>query len=274
MQRSDISAAEVRAFLETLHNRYGYDLRNYAPASMGRRVKRALVRSGMSDLGELQRRIVDDAQLFARILEDLTIRVSEMFRDPGFYAAFRSRVVPVLRTYPSLRIWHSGCAAGEEPYASAIILHEEGLYERTQLYATDLSAQAIEQAKQGIYSVKQLSTFADSYQKSGGKSDFSSYYTAAYDFFAIKEGLRRNILFFQHNLVSDYEFGEMHVIFCRNVLIYFDRELQSRVLAKFAASLCPGGFLCLGSSERLSRADDAFSEFAPQERIYRREGPQ
>ncbi len=271
---TEVETIEIRLLLEAIHARYGYDLRDYASTSMRRRVLAALTKSGLGHLGELQHRILGDPEFFADVLEDLGVRVSEMFRDPSFYRTLRARVVPVLRTYPLLRVWHAGCATGEEVYASAILLSEEGLYERTQIYATDLSLQALEQAKQGIYSVEHLRTFTENYEKSGGISSFSNYYTAAYDRIALKESLRRNILFFQHNLVSDHVFGEMQVIFCRNVLIYFGQDLRNRVLDKFAQSLCSGGFLCLGSSERLPRSDTqkAFGEFAAEERIYRNQG--
>jgi chemotaxis protein methyltransferase CheR len=267
----EVGALEVRLLLEAIHAKYGYDLRDYAPDSIQRRVLGALARSGLRNLGEFQHQVLVDQDFFAQVLEQLLVRVSSMFRDPGFFGTFRARVVPILRTYPLLKIWHSGCAAGEEVYTSAIVLSEEGLYGRSHIYATDLSTQALEQAKQGIYSAQHLEASADSYLKSGGSSNLSSYYTAAYNRIAIKESLRQNISFFQHDLVSDYVFGEMQVIFCRNVLIYFTHNLRDRVLEKFAQSLCPGGFLCLGSSERLrrSRQEGMFAEFAAEERIYR-----
>jgi chemotaxis protein methyltransferase CheR len=271
MADAEVEALEVRLLLEAIHARYGYDLRDYAPTSMARRVRAALAKSRFAHLGELQHRLLHDPALFATVLEDLTVRVSEMFRDPSFYRAFRARVVPLLRTYPQLRIWHSGCATGEEVYTSAILLTEEGLLDRSQIYATDLSPHALEQAKDGVYSAQQLETFTENYQAAGGRSTCASYFTAAYDRVAVRESLRKNVLFFQHNLVSDHVFGEMQVIFCRNVLIYFANGLRERVLAKFAASLCPGGFLCLGSAERLPADRGPFSEFVAEERIYRYE---
>jgi chemotaxis protein methyltransferase CheR len=267
----EIEEIEVRLFLEAVHARYGYDLRGYAPSSMRRRVMAALAKSGSSYLGELQHRVMRDADLFAVVLHDLTVHVSELFRDPGFYRTFRSRIVPVLRTYPLIRIWHAGCATGEEAYASAIVLTEEALYDRSQIYATDLSPQAVAYAKQGVYTAAQVGAFAENYKCSGGRSSLSDYYTAAYDRIAMKESLRRNILFFQHDLVSDHVFGEMHVIFCRNVFIYFGPDLRAKVLDKFGHSVCPGGFLCLGSSEQLLQpiARHEFAEFAAEDRIYR-----
>jgi chemotaxis protein methyltransferase CheR len=268
---ADASGLEISLLLDAIHARYGYDLRGYTPASMRRRVLAVLSKYGLPHLGELQHRVLTDSEFFASVLHDLTVQVSELFRDPHFYRAFRSQVLPVLRTYPLLRIWHAGCATGEEAYASAIMLSEAGLYDRAQIYATDLSARAIEQAKEGVYPVDRLRTFAENYAQAGGSSDLDRYLTTAYDHIALSEPLRRNILFFQHNLVSDHVFGEMHVVFCRNVLIYFARELRGRVLDKLRQALIHGGFLCLGSSERITSADHRLelSELDAQERIYR-----
>jgi chemotaxis protein methyltransferase CheR len=236
-------------------------------------VRAALINSGLKNLGELQHRVLTDEQFFASVLDDLTVRATEMFRNPGFYRTFRARVLPFLRTYPLLKIWHGGCASGEEAYSTAIVLSEEGLYERSQIYATDLNPQALEQAKLGMYSARQFELFTSNYDKAGGNARLSEYCTEAYEHVVLREALKKNILFFQHNLVSDHVFGEMHVIFCRNVFIYFTQPLRERVLAKFRESLCPGGFLCLGSGERLpDPAGAGFSEFAPEERIYRYSG--
>ncbi len=267
----EVEEIELRLFLEAIYARYGYDLRGYAATSMRRRVIAVLAKSGLGHLGELQHRVVHDSAFFTEVLHDLTIHVSEMFRDPELYRTFRTEVVPVLRTYPLIRIWHAGCAAGEEAYASAIVLCEEDLYDRAQIYATDLSLQAVAQAKQGVYEANQVADFSDNYEKAGGTSVLSRYYTMAYDRIAMIESLRRNILFFHHDLVSDHVFGEMHVIFCRNVLIYFAHDLRDQVLHKFAASLCAGGFLCLGRSEGLPRGGSSkeFAEFSVKDRIYR-----
>jgi chemotaxis protein methyltransferase CheR len=267
----ETDAIEARLFLEAIYVRYDYDLRGYAAAPMRRRLAAALTRTGIEHLGELQHRVLHDQQLFTEVLHDLTVPVSELFRDPDFYRSFRERVVPVLSTYPLLRIWNAGCATGEEAYATAIVLKEEDVYERSQIYATDLSSLSVASAKAGVYSAERLATFQDNYDQAGGRSSLSNFYTTAYDCIALNAHLRRNMLFFQHNLVSDQVFGEMHVIFCRNVLIYFGQELRRQVLAKFRQSLCAGGFLCLGDSEQLSRADlqNDFSEFSPKDRIYR-----
>jgi chemotaxis protein methyltransferase CheR len=267
----DVDAIEVRLLLQAIHDKYGYDLRGYSEPTMQRRAMAVLARSGLPHLGELLHQVLVDPELFARVLNDMTVRVTDMFRDPDLYRVFRARIVPVLRSYPLLRIWHAGCASGEEAYASAILLLEEGLLDRAQIYATDLSPRAIEDAKHGVYGAERVAAFAENHQRAGGQRDFSDYYTAAYGGIAMSDVLRRSILFFQHNLVSDHAFGEMHVFFCRNVFIYFGADLRARVLAKLAESLCPGGFLCLGSSEQVPRSElpTPFSEYAPQERIYR-----
>ncbi len=267
----EAEAIEIRLFLEAIHARYGYDLREYAQNSITRRVLAALAKSGFRHLGELQHAVLHDSRLFAQVLEDLTVHVTDMFRDPAFYRAFRSRVVPILRTYPFIKLWHTGCATGEEVYSCAIMLAEEGLYERSQIYATDVSGMALEQAKQGVYETERLRTFAQNYADSGGSTDLSNYATEAYSHVAFREHLRKNVLFFQHDLVGDYVFGEMHVVFCRNVLMYFGKDLRDRVVSKFAQSLGPGGFLCLGIAENLpSDSRGSFNEFLREERVYRR----
>jgi chemotaxis protein methyltransferase CheR len=264
---------EIRLLLEGIHARYGYDLRDYATASLRRRVLSALGASGLPHLGELLHQVLNDREVFAVLLDGLTVRVSELFRDPAFFRAFRSRVIPLLRTYPTVKIWNAGCATGEEAYAGAILIAEEQLAERTQIYATDLSQRALEQAKDGVYPASSRAAFEQNHLDSGGTSELSDYITTAYEQIAMSQPLRKRILFFQHDLVSDHAFAEMNVIMCRNVLIYFNPDLRERVLAKLAKSLCPGGFLCLGSSERIgtSQAASSFTSFAFEQRIYRYE---
>jgi chemotaxis protein methyltransferase CheR len=272
MAADEVESLEIRLVLEAINSQYGYDLREYASTSMQRRVMAALRTSGLAHLGELQHKLLTDPAFFATVMDALTVRVTELFRDPAFHLMFRERVIPVLRTYPLFKIWHAGCASGEEVYATAIALVEEGLYERAQIYATDLSHEALDQARHGIYPAAQLGKFADNYKRSGGTASISEYYTEAYDRIAMRESLRRNVVFFQHNLVSDHVFGEMNVIVCRNVLIYFGPELKVKVLRKFEQSLSPRGFLCLGTSEHLiPPPGSSFQEFAGRERIYRRE---
>jgi chemotaxis protein methyltransferase CheR len=265
-----IDEAAIAGLTGAIFERYGYDLRGYAPASLRRRVGAALGRSGLSTVAELERRTVCDPDFFARVLDSLTVRVSDMFRDPSFFRAFRRRVVPILRSFQRINIWHAGCAGGQEVYSLAILLSEEGLYDRCQIYATDLNPRAVEEAKRGVYVAGGRVALSASHRDAGGQSDLARYATDAYGGVSIHASLRRNILFFQHDLVGDHVFGEMDVIFCRNVMIYFGRELQERVLGKLGDSLRPGGFLCLGRSEGLSRAGRArFCEFAPEARIYK-----
>jgi chemotaxis protein methyltransferase CheR len=269
----DEAAAQAR-FLGSIFERYGYDLREYAPASLKRRVQAALGKSGLSTVTDLEAKSLADPVFFTGVLESLTVRVSGMFRDPSFYRTLRAQVVPLLRASPRLNIWHAGSATGEEAYSTAILLAEAGLYDRCQIYATDLSPLALEIAKLGVYSAATLPTVTANYRAAGGTFDFSRYATQAYGRISIHESLRRNILFFQHDLVGDHVFGEMDLILCRNVMIYFGRELQARVVAKLNDSLRPGGFLCLGRSEQLSLAGRArFSDFAPDERIYKQGFP-
>lgn len=267
----EIEAIEIRLFLEALYAKHGYDLRGYADASLRRRVQAVLARLGLTRISDLQHRALREPEVLALVINYIAVRVSELFRDPGFYQALRAQVLPVLRTYPLLKIWHAGCASGEEAYASAILLSDEGLYDRSQIYATDLSSEALDEAKLGVYSASRRAAFDEAYRLAGGAGDLSRHCTTAYEGIAMVEALRRNILFFQHNLVSDHAFGEMNVIFCRNVFIYFGRELRSRVLAMLAQSLCPGGFLCLGQSEWLTAADraDTFEQVSRDTPIYR-----
>lgn len=265
---------DIRSFLEAIHSRYGYDLRGYSPRSISRRVRAALARSRLPDLASLRQRLLEDPAVFATVLDDLMVRVSEMFRDPFFHLAFREQVVPLLRTYPLLNVWVCGCATGEEVYSVAIALAETGLSERAQIYATDLSQRALEQAKEGVYPAHRLPVFTDNYRRAGGSRDFGEYFTQAYDHIAMRGGLRSNVLFFQHDLVSDNVFGEMQVVFCRNVLIYFGPNLRGRVLGTLTDSLAPGGFLALGAEERLpslvvAPAVLGLADFAPAARIYR-----
>jgi chemotaxis protein methyltransferase CheR len=264
-------AIEQRLVLEAIFQKYGYDLRNYAPESITRRLRACLARTGLSHLGELQHRVLESAEFFSNVIDELTVQVSEMFRDPAFYRAFRERVLPVLRTYPEIKIWHAGCASGEEAYTSAILLMEEQLLERAQIYATDLSARAIERAREGVYSSNQSALFSENYTRAGGKRRFEDHCSSAYGKFTISEPLRQSVVFFQHDLVTDYALGEMQVIFCRNVLIYFGAELRARVLAMFEKSLCRGGFLCLGANESLPAAfSNGFAEISANDRIFQR----
>lgn len=267
----ELEDLEIRLLLQAIQARYGYQFIDYAQSSMRRRVRAALSRSGFSHLGELQHRILLDPKFFASILDDLTVRVSDVFRDPPFYRAFRERVIPLLRTYPLLKIWHAGCASGEEVYTTAMLLTEENLYERAQIYATDMSVNALEAARAGVYPEERAAEFERNYLESGGKQSLSDHFSHAYGRIAVREALRRNVVFFQHDLATDHALGEMHVVFCRNVLIYFGSPLRDRVLSTFAGCLERSGFLCLGMHEALSSAaKEDFADFAERERIYKR----
>lgn len=271
MQPDETEALEIRLVLQAIFEKYGYDFRGYGAASIRRRIAAVQARTGVAHLGELQHRIITEPEFFVSVLDDLTVQVSEMFRDPQFYRAFREQVVPVLRTYPEVKIWHAGCASGEEVYTIAILLAEENLSERTQIYATDVSARAVERARAGMYPEARLEAFSSNYSAAGGHRRFEDYYSVAYGGVAVREWLRKQIVFFQHDLVSDYALGEMHVILCRNVLIYFGSALRERVLDLFAGSLCRSGFLCLGGSEGMTPSrTHLFAEFAGAERIFRR----
>ena len=263
---------EFRLLLEALFLRYGYDFRRYAPRSLRRRVDRAREEHGAASLAELQHRLLRERALFVSLLDSLTVNVTDMFRDPPFYAALRRVVLPFLRTYPALKIWVAGCASGEEADSLAILLHEEGLRGRCRIYATDISPVAVARAREGIYPVDRLELYADNYRRAGGTGPFTSYFTVAHGYAAIAPWLRQNVHFAEHNLASDEVFGQMHLVFCRNVLIYFERGLQDRVLDLLGRSLVHGGFLCLGARESLhmSGHGDAYDQLAPGSKIFRR----
>jgi chemotaxis protein methyltransferase CheR len=267
----EVERIEVGLMLEAIHAKYGYDLRGYTPAPMLTRVRALLARTGVAHLGELQHRLLHDAEFFGAVLHGLTVQVSAMFRDPSFYRKLRERVVPILRTYPEIKIWHAGCSSGEEVYAMAILLTEENLYDRTRIYATDISAAALERAREGVYPASRIEAFASDYAASGGPRRLDEYYDCDRGSIVMKQSLRRNLAFFQHDLVSDYALGEMNVILCRNVLIYFGAELRGRVFGTFAQGLGRGGFLCLGASEALPESQaHEFRDFESLERVYRR----
>lgn len=263
---------ELRLLLEAIFQKYGHDFRNYSLAHLKRRVEYRLALSGLASISHLQHAVLHDADMFRALLRDLSINVSEMFRDPSFYQALTEDVLPLIATYPFFRVWHAGCAAGQEVYSLAILLHEAGLRERVQTYATDFNRDVLELARQGVYPLDAIKTYTANYQKSGGNNSFADYYTVQDKNAVLADFLRGRILFSEHNLVTDGVFGEMNMIICRNVLIYFDRPLQDRVIKLFADSLGPGGFLCLGSKESLkfSAFADLFEPVREKEKIYRK----
>ncbi len=263
---------EIELFLQAIYMKFGYDFRNYGKAHIKRRVRHRLSVSDFDNVCELINKMLYDPVFYQEVLQDLSITVTEMFRDPDFYLAVRKEVVPLLKTYPFIKIWHAGCATGEEVYSMAILLKEEGLLKRSQIYATDFNQMALQKARNGIYPIERIKEYTQNYQKSGGKASFSDYYNARYESVILNESLKENIVFADHNLVTDGVFGEMNLVICRNVMIYFDKELQNKVIKLFYDSLVPGGFLCLGSKESLRFADIAhkFDVTTEKQKIYRK----
>lgn len=263
---------ELRLLMEAIYNRYNHDFREYSGASQKRRVQYAMEQMGCDSVSALQGLVLRDEQAFAQLLGMLTIPFTEMFREPAFFVALREHVLPVLATYPSLKIWVAGCATGEEVYSLAILLHEEGLLERSLIYATDINPVALEKARQGIFPIGDLPQYTRNYQAAGGRRGFSDYYTAAYDAARFDRDLCRHVTFADHSLATDHVFSEMHLICCRNVLIYFNRKLQDRAIGLFSESLCHRGFLGLGSKESLdfSAHSQVFEPVVARERLFRK----
>ena len=268
----ELERIEIDVLLEAIFRHYGFDFRSYAYSSLKRRLWKRIEAERLRTVSQLQDLVLHDANAMERLLLDLSVSVSAMFRDPNFYAAFRQKVIPMLRTYPFIRIWHAGCSTGEEVYSMAILLEEEGLYERARIYATDINEVVLNTARDGIYPLDRMQEYTQNYLKAGGKQSFSEYYTARYDHALFGPSLRRNVVFAQHNLVTDRSFSEFNVILCRNVMIYFDRKLQSRVHKLFYESLPVFGILALGNKESLalSEYENRYEAIDPRERIYRR----
>ncbi len=262
----------VAVLVEAIYRHYHFDFRHYAQASLKRRLRLASTRFGCAGISELQGLVLRDATRFQALLDYLTVQVSELFRDPGYFRALREDIVPMLRTYPSLRVWVAGCSGGEEAYSLAILLDEEGLLERTQIYATDINARALEIAAAGVYDIGRIPGFTRNHQQSGARRSLSEYYTAAYGRAAFERRLRERIVFSDHSLATDTVFAEVQLVSCRNVLIYFDRALQSRALGLFREALCPLGFLGIGARESLRFSDhaQAFVELRARERLYQK----
>lgn len=272
MPNLDSTAIELRLLIEAIFLKYSYDFREYSGASQKRRVHHAMQQMDCENISELQARVLHDPDAFMALLQYLTIPTSEMFRDPSYFLALREQVVPHLHTYPSLKIWIAGCSTGEEVYSMAIMLKEEGLLERSIIYATDINPISLERARKGVYSLERMRSYTASYQMAGGKSAFSDYYTAAYDNALFDRRLIDNVSFADHSLATDEVFSETQLVCCRNVLIYFNRKLQERALGLFHESLCNRGFLGLGSKETIdfSSHAGAFEPLVKAERIYRK----
>ena len=269
---TQIEDIEIRLLLDALVLRYHYDFRQYAFASLRRRLRAARSALGFASYAAMQDALLHDETMLSRLLGFLTVQVSEMFRDPDYFRALRERVVPHLRTYPSLKVWVAGCSSGEELYSLVILFREEGLESRTLFYATDINAEALRIAQEGVYALDRIAGFTENHRRSGGRSSLSEYYSAAYGRAVLSQSLRERVVFSDHSLVSDAVFGEMNLISCRNVMIYFDRALQDRAVGLFRDSLARRGFLGLGAREslRFSAHAAAFREFVAEDRIYQR----
>jgi chemotaxis protein methyltransferase CheR len=268
----EVEKIEIGLLLEGIYRLYGFDFRSYAYSSIRRRIWKRVQAERLATVTALQERVLHDRAVMERLLLDLSVNVTAMYRDPDFYAVFRQEVVPLLRTYPFIRVWHAGCATGEEVYSMAILLEEEGLYERARIYATDINEVVLHKAKAGIFPLDRMQEYTQNYLKAGGKREFSQYYTAKYDGALFAPSLKRNIVFSQHNLVTDGPFAEFNVILCRNVLIYFDKTLQQRVHGLLYQSLVMFGVLALGSKESLkfSEFEGCFEQLHRREKLYRK----
>lgn len=263
---------EIQLLLDGMYRHYGVDFRDYSPASLKRRVLETMQREQALTVSGLQEKILHDPACMERLLLGLSINVTSMFRDPSFYLTFRTKVVPLLRTYPSLRIWHAGCSTGEEVYSLAILLQEEGLYSRCRIYATDISNEVINQAKVGIYPLEAMREYTVNYLQAGGKRQFSDYYTAQYDNVIFHPSLKSNVVFSVHNLASDSSFNEFNVIFCRNVMIYFNKTLQNRAHELIYGSLSMFGVLGLGNKEslRFTARENFYETLDVKDSLYRK----
>jgi len=263
---------ELRMLVEAVYLKYNYDFRDYTGASQKRRVLVAMREMECDTVSELQSKVLHEPNGFAQLLQYLTIPVTEMFRDPEYFMAIREQVVPLLKTYPSLKIWIAGCSTGEEVYSMAILLKEEGLLERSIIYATDINPESLEAARRGVFPLERMRLYTENYQKAGGKAAFSDYYTAAYGGALFDRELMENVTFADHSLATDSVFSETHFVSCRNVLIYFNRRLQDRVFGLFHESLCHRGFLGLGSKESIdfSSYAERFEPLARRERLFRK----
>ncbi len=272
MSDAENQKIEIDLLLQAISRKYGYDFRNYAKASIKRRIMNVLSSSGLKTISEMQHKLLYEKEFFETLLLKLSVNVTEMFRDPSFYRALRAEVIPQLKSRPFIKIWHAGCATGEEVYSMAILLKEENLYEKSWIYATDFNEQVLKKAREGIYPIDMLKKYSYNYQRAGGTASLADYYTARYDFVIMENSLKRNIVFSDHNLVTDGVFAETDLILCRNVLIYFDAKLQNHVFKLFRDSLSEQGFLCLGSKEtvKFSEYADDFEDTVGKEKIYRK----
>jgi chemotaxis protein methyltransferase CheR len=266
---------ELQLLIDAIYLKYHFDFRGYSTASLKRRLRSAMARFATPTLSQLQDRVLHDPASFPALLDFLTVPVSDMFRDPGYFRALREQVVPILRTYPSIKVWIAGCSTGEEVYSLAILLREEGLLERTLIYATDINPHSLQKAEAGVYDLDRLAGFTESHRRSGARSSLSDYYTAAYGRAVFDQSLKRHVVFTDHSLATDSVFAEVQLVSCRNVLIYFNRPLQDRAIGLFREALCRRGFLGIGAKEslRFSSHAEAFADIARDDRLFqKREG--
>ncbi len=272
MKYKDTSELEITLLLEAVYRKYGYDFRHYSEAHIRRRIMNRMALSGLKDISQMQSMILKDETFAFKFLQDLSITVTEMFRDSGFFKSLRENAIPLLKTFPFVKIWLAGCSTGEEVYSMAIILMEEGLYERTTIYATDFNQQALNKAKEGIFSDELMKKYNENYQLSGGKKSFSNYYTSNYSHAVMTQSLKKNIVWTNHNLVIDNVFTQAHLVLCRNVLIYFNRDLQNKVQKLFFDSLINGGVLCLGTKECLhfTNFNNAYTDIDKKHRVFKK----
>lgn len=272
MNEAELFDLELKLLLEAVYQRYHYDFRDYALASLRRRMRHAMARFECANLGDLQHRLLQEPDTFAQAMQFFTVQVSEMFRDPAYFKVLREHAIPVLRTYPSIKVWIAGCSTGEEVWSLAILLHEEGLLDRTIIYATDINPEALEAAEAGAFNLDRLAQFSRNYLAAGGTGSLSDYYSSGYGSVVFDRALKRNIVFADHSLATDTVFSEVHLVSCRNVLIYFQRTLQDRAIGLFHEALVHRGFLGLGSKESLQFGEHAseFEACAREQRLYRK----
>jgi chemotaxis protein methyltransferase CheR len=265
---------ELKELLGSISSVFGYDFTEYAEASLKRRIDHFMISNRIDSIGALGKSLLKDGVFFEQFVQEITVNVTEMFRDPAFYNSLRKNITVRLATYPFIKVWIAGSSTGEEIYSIAILLKEEGLLERSVIYATDINQKALQTAKEGVYSMGKMKNYTTNYIKGGGKNSFSDYYTAKYDGVLLDRSLRQNIVFSVHNLTVDKSFNEFQLILCRNVLIYFNQQLQNKVLTLFYESLCPFGFLALGNKESLLFTDrqKMFEAVDKKERIYIKTG--
>lgn len=268
----EIENLEIKLLIEAIYLRYGYDFKNYTKSHLKRRILRRVKLDDLKNITQLTGKMLYDREVLKQILLDLSINVTEMFRFPKFFKDLRENVMPLLKTYPSINIWHAGCSTGEEIISMAILLKEEGLLNRANIYATDINGNVIDIAKEGIYTIEDVKKWTRNYQEAGGKSSFSDYYVAKYDHAIFDQDLLKNVTFLEHNLVIDKTFIDANLIICRNVLIYFNKKLQNQVLELFEDSLIPGGVIGIGSKESLkfTSVNEKFENINSSTKIYKK----